>query len=85
MAENKHRVYVLESLVNPERHYTGHTSGDVDDRLAWHNDGMSHHTAKHRPWKVIVSIDFEQERAAVACERYLKSGAGRAFAKRHFV
>jgi putative endonuclease len=85
MPEHKHCVYVLESLVNPDRHYTGHTSGDVAARLAWHNDGRSHHTAKHRPWKVIVSLDFEEERVAIAFERYLKSGSGRAFAKRHFV
>ena len=85
MAGNTHSVYILESLTDPERHYTGHTSGNVAVRLAWHNDGRSHHTAKHRPWKTIVSIEFELERVAIAFERYLKSGSGRAFAKRHFV
>jgi putative endonuclease len=84
MLESKHRVYVLESLVDPKRHYTGFTSGDVDARLIWHNDGLSHHTSKHRPWKVIVSIEFVEEDVAIAFERYLKSGSGRAFAKRHF-
>jgi putative endonuclease len=84
MPENRHRVYVLESLVDPMRHYTGHTCGDVDARLAWHNAGLSHHTSKHRPWRVIVSIDFVEEHVAIAFERYLKSGSGRAFAKRHF-
>ncbi len=78
-------VYILESLIDPERHYTGHTSSAVAARLGWHNDGRSHHTAKHRPWRVIVTIHFEDERVAIAFERYLKSGSGRAFAKRHFV
>ena len=79
-----YRVYVLESLTDPERHYTGHTSDDVGVRLSWHNQGRSPHTSKHRPWKVIVSMEFCEERVAVAFERYLKSGSGRAFAKRHF-
>jgi putative endonuclease len=85
MCSVKYRVYIIESLTDPRRHYTGHTSWDVAARLAWHNDGRSHHTAKHRPWKVNVSIEFEEEAVAVAFERYLKSGSGRAFAKRHFV
>ena len=85
MSGPKHRVYIIESLIDPRRHYTGHTSLDVAARLAWHNDGKSHHTAKHRPWKVNVSIEFGDERVAIAFERYLKSGSGRAFAKRHFV
>jgi predicted GIY-YIG superfamily endonuclease len=80
-----HIVYVLESLTDPNRHYTGHTSSDVITRLAWHNDGGSDHTSKHRPWRVIVSFHFEKERTATAFERYLKTGSGRAFAKRHFV
>ena len=33
---------------------------------------------------VIVSLEFATEAAARQFERYLKSGSGRAFAKRHF-
>jgi len=36
------------------------------------------------PWRIVVSIEFPDEGAAVRFERYLKSGSGRAFAKRHF-
>jgi hypothetical protein len=32
----------------------------------------------------VVSIEFPSEKAARRFERYLKSGSGRAFAKRHF-
>ncbi len=42
------------------------------------------HTVRYRPWCVVVSIDFSTESAARRFERYLKSGSGRAFAKRHF-
>lgn len=76
-------VYVLESLTNPSRHDTG-ISSDVPGRLSWHNAGLSPHSAKHRPWKLLVSIEFTDIDYAVRFEKYLKSGSGRAFAKRHF-
>ena len=64
------------------RHYVGVTA-DVDERLAWHNNGPSGVTVHHRPWRVIVAIEFLEERTALRFERYLKSGSGRAFARRH--
>lgn len=76
-------VYVLRSDRNPKRHYVGATA-DVAERLHWHNAGSSTHTARERPWHVIVSIEFRTEKAAFEFERYLKTGSGRAFAKRHF-
>jgi predicted GIY-YIG superfamily endonuclease len=76
-------VYILRSDSDHERHYVGVTA-DVDERLEWHNTGLSGHTRQHRPWRVIVSFEFPDERAAVRFERYLKSGSGRAFSKRHF-
>jgi hypothetical protein len=33
---------------------------------------------------LVVSIEFATEQQALRFERYLKSGSGRAFAKRHF-
>jgi putative endonuclease len=77
-------VYVLVSTVDPERHYVGLTS-DVTTRLAVHNSGGSQHTARNRPWRLIVSVEFANQSSAVAFETYLKTGSGRAFAKRHFV
>jgi predicted GIY-YIG superfamily endonuclease len=76
-------VYVLESVADRRRHYTGHST-DVDARLAYHNAGRCHHTAKCRPWKLIVSIEFADDERAFRFEQYLKTGSGRAFAKRHF-
>jgi putative endonuclease len=83
MREALRLVYVLESLVNPSRHYTGLTS-DVASRLVWHNAGQSVHTAKFRPWQLLVCLQFVDERHAARFERYLKTGSGRAFARRHF-
>jgi putative endonuclease len=76
-------VYILQSEVQPQRFYTGLTS-DLDARITAHNRGESVHTASGRPWRLIVSIDFADNSRAKAFEHYLKSGSGRAFAKRHF-
>ena len=76
-------VYVLRSERDPDRHDVEITS-NVARRLAWHNDGFNVHTARNRPWIVVVSMEFADEHVARRFERYLKSGSGRAFAKRHF-
>jgi putative endonuclease len=75
-------VYVLKSVQEPVRYYTG-LAADVSSRLAAHNAGRCRHTATGRPWKVDVVIEFADEERAVRLERYLKSGSGVAFAKPH--
>lgn len=76
-------VYILRSDSDPGRHYVGRTS-NVEERLAWHNADPCGFTKNHRPWSVIVSLEFPDESRAARFERYLKTGSGRAFAKRHF-
>ncbi len=83
MSGDKRFVYILRSRSNSARHYVGVT-GDVARRLAWHNAGQNVHTARDRPWTVVVSMEFATQLAAYRFERYLKSGSGRAFSKRHF-
>jgi predicted GIY-YIG superfamily endonuclease len=80
---SKRFVYALRSDTHPERHYVGLTS-DVARRLFWHNTGPSGVTVHHRPWSLVVSIEFADASLAARFERYLKCGSGRAFAKRHF-
>ncbi len=80
----KRFVYVLRSVAYPTRYYSGLTS-NVERRLAIHNSGGSQHTAPLRPWELVASIEFSNESSAVAFEKYLKSGSGRVFSKRHFV
>jgi predicted GIY-YIG superfamily endonuclease len=75
-------VYVLRSVVAVGRYYTGITS-DQDARLADHNAGRCPHTADGRPWQIDVAVQFADEARAIKFERYLKSGSGCAFAKRH--
>jgi predicted GIY-YIG superfamily endonuclease len=54
-------------------------------RLEVHNSGGSRHTMMDRPWRLIAFIRFAEEASAVRFEQHLKSGSGRAFAKRHLV
>jgi hypothetical protein len=56
---------------------------EVETRDA--HSGGSQHTARLRPWDLVVSVEFGNGNSAVAFERYLKTGSGRAFAKRHFI
>lgn len=79
----KRQVYILRDESEPPRYYTGVTA-DVGARLAAHNAGRSLHTASSRSWTVDVLIEFADQHRAIAFERYLKSGSGAAFAKRHF-
>jgi putative endonuclease len=75
--------YVLKN-VDPVPHcYVGLTA-DVSTRLSQHNAGHCPHTPGYCPWELHVVIEFRDEPTAVRFERYLKSGSGRAFAKRHF-
>jgi predicted GIY-YIG superfamily endonuclease len=76
-------VYILQSEVEPDRHYVGITN-DPERRLGEHNSGQSIHTNKPKPWKLTVTVAFEDASKAAAFERYLKSGPGRAFARKHF-
>jgi len=76
-------VYLLESARHPNQRYVGLAS-DPDERLKEHTAGRSPHTSKFLPWRLVVAVRFEKQRRAVAFERYLKAGSGRAFAKRHF-
>lgn len=82
MPGQKRCVYVLRSQADPFRYYTGVTA-DLRARLADHNAGRCLHTSNGRPWQIDVIIEFADERRVVAFERYLKSGSGCAFAKRH--
>lgn len=83
MSQPKCCVYVLRSLADRARSYTGVTS-DWRARLDDHNAGRASHTSSGRPWELDVLVQFTDERRALAFERYLKSGSGCAFAKRHF-
>ena len=77
-------AYILQSLSSPDQLYHGH-SFDLKQRQSEHNSGHCLHTAKSIPWKVKFYAAFESLDQAQRFERYLKSGSGHAFARRHLL
>jgi predicted GIY-YIG superfamily endonuclease len=74
-------VYLLQSISHPDQNYVG-LADDLRTRLKVHNAGGSPHTSKFRPWRLVTYVAFSDPAKAVAFERYMKSGSGRAFAKK---
>jgi len=78
-----HYVYILVSETNDELHYSAITR-DLKARLIEHNRGKCPHTSKDGPWRIETAVAFRSEAKTRRFERYLKTGSGREFARRHF-
>jgi predicted GIY-YIG superfamily endonuclease len=76
-------VYFIKSVNFPNQKYIGCTD-NIKERLETHNSGGSIYTKPHRPWVVATYMAFQEEKIAREFEKYLKSGAGRAFANKRF-
>jgi len=74
-------VYVIESAEGSR--YTGQTP-DLERRLKEHNGGNSHSTKHGSSWRIVYHEQFGTRGEAMKREKYLKTGAGRDFLKRHF-
>ena len=74
-------VYLIRSKSHPKQNYIGITS-DLKKRLIVHNSGGSVHTSKFKPWELVTYVGFSNASKALEFERYLKTGSGRAFAKK---
>ena len=79
-AENMHYVYFL--LCKNGKVYTGSTN-DLKDRLARHQKGQVFFTKDRLPVKLVAYIALQNKYTAFNLEKYLKSGSGRAFIKKH--
>ncbi len=73
-----HHVYIIRSIAHPNQTYIGYTK-DLSKRMLEHNNGSTFHTAKYKPWELIIVISFIDEFNAHSFEKYLKSGNGRVF------
>mgnify|MGYP001605941811 FL=1 len=80
MMEFPHDVYILRCADGGP--YTGCTN-DLDDRIIRHGKGMVISTKDRLPVECTVAFGFSDKYKAYAFEKYLKSGSGRAFIKRH--
>lgn len=76
------KVYIL--ACHDGSIYTGCTS-NLDMRLVRHQKGQVPSTSYRRPVELLTFITFPDKYRAFAFEKYLKSGSGRAFLKRHLV
>jgi len=75
-------VYIL--LCSDNKPYTGCTA-DLKDRIKRHQKGNVPATKDRLPIKLTSYFAFANKYKAYKFEKYLKSGSGRAFTKRHFM
>ena len=73
-------VYILKCI---DGYYTGCTD-NLKDRLTRHQKGNVSATKERRPVELVNYFAFNNKYKAFAFEKYLKSGSGRAFVKKHF-
>jgi predicted GIY-YIG superfamily endonuclease len=57
-------IYLLESISHPGKRYVGITHD------------LNNHTAKFKPWRIVVAIRLLDARRAESFEKCLKSGSG---------
>ena len=74
-------VYILNCEDN--KLYTGCTN-NIKERIERHKKGYVPATANRRPIKLNSYFAIKNKYKAFELEKYLKSGSGRAFIKRHF-
>jgi putative endonuclease len=79
-----HHVYIITSHSNAERYYIGFSSRPKG-RLEEHNAGKNPSTAAFAPWSLAAIISLPTKQKALVFERYLKTGSGRAFLRRHLL
>jgi len=71
MPHAKYYVYVLRSLADPTRMYSG-TTKNWCGILDAHNSGKCSQSADGRPWGIDLLVPFTDEARALVFERYLK-------------
>ena len=76
-------VYILQSLSFPDKFYTGYTT-DLKRRISEHNRHTKEYSSRYKPWKLRTYLAFEERERAIMFEKYLKTPAGRAFARKRF-
>lgn len=75
-------MYFVYSLKCKDGYYVGCT-GDMSDRLERHQKSQVIATRNRLPVSLEFYMAFKDKNKAFQFERYLKSGSGRAFLKKH--
>ena len=76
-----HYVYIL--LCSDQKTYVGCTS-NLQERIKRHKLGQIPATQERLPIKLLTYFALPNKYLAFNFEKYLKSGSGRAFLKKHF-
>ena len=71
-------------MCNDGMPYIGCT-GNLKERVERHKNGYVPATISRRPINLVFYSCFNNKYKAFAFEKYLKSGSGRAFIKKHFI
>lgn len=80
----KYHVYILRSVVAPDKYYVGYTV-DISRRLAEHNAKSQVYSKRYAPWALITYMVFTDNERARNFEGYLKSHSGREFLNKHLI
>jgi putative endonuclease len=76
-----HYVYVITSL---DRNYTYiGTTDNPQRRIEQHNKGYNRTTKPYKPFRVLLIEEYPDRSSSRKREKYLKSGVGREFLKKH--
>ena len=75
-------VYIL--LCRNGDYYKGCTN-NINERFEKHQKGYVQSTKNNLPVTLISFTAFIDQQKAFAFEKYLKSGSGRAFSKKHLI
>jgi len=75
-------VYILKCIDGSP--YIGFTS-DIDRRIKEHNSQKVHYTKDKSPVSMVSFTGFIDKYKAIEFEKYLKTGSGIAFRRRHLI
>lgn len=76
-------MYYVYSLRCKDGFYVGCTD-NLKERIDRHNKGYVPATKDRRPLELVWYMAFKNKYRSFLFEKYLKSGSGRAFIKKHF-
>ena len=77
-------MYYVYSLKCKDGYYIG-CANDLIDRIKRHQKGQISATVNRLPVKIDFYFAINNKYTAFKFEKYLKSGSGRAFIKKHFL
>ena len=77
-------MFVVYILYSPSlgKFYTGYT-GDMEQRLVFHNTGMNSFSRKGIPWKLVKCFEIEEKPDAMKLEKQIKKNGAKRYLERN--